>query len=297
MAVEEDGAVAVEANKDRFGLSWRPELAAGVLLNRGRVDCIEVISDDYLDADAKRVRALVALSRELPVLLHSIHLGPATTSRVEDAPIEKLARLVDRIRPESWSEHVAFVRAGGIEVGHLAAPPRDAATVDGTLANLDRIRRLTGTAPEIENIATLIEPPGSTMTEQAWLTAIFAACPNGWLFDLHNVYANAINFGFDVREFLASLPPDRVHTIHLAGGKWIEDRAEHRRYLDDHLHPVPGPVYDLLAFTAARAPRPLTVILERDGDFPPTADLLAELDLARAAVARGRKVLHDHAAI
>lgn len=288
--------MAVEAN-DRFGLSWRPELAAGVLLNRGRVDCIEVISDDYLDADSKRVRALATLGRELPVLLHSIHLGPATTSRVEDKRIEKLARLVDRIRPESWSEHLAFVRAGGIEIGHLTAPPRDAATVEGTLANLDRIRLVIGAAPEIENIATLLEPPGSTMTEQTWLSAIFAACPNGWLLDLHNVYANALNFGFDAREFLSALPLDRVRTIHLAGGKWIEDRASHRRYLDDHLNPVPDPVYELLAFTAARAPQPLTVILERDGSFPATADLLAELDLARAAVARGRKALHEHATV
>ncbi len=288
--------MAVEA-KDRFGLSWRPELAAGVLLNRGRVDCIEVISDDYLDADSKRVRSLATLGRELPVLLHSIHLGPATTSRLEDARIEKIARLVDRVRPESWSEHLALVRAGGIEIGHLTAPPRDAATVDGTLANLDRIRRITGTAPEVENIATLLEPPGSTMTEQPWLAALFAQCPNGWLLDLHNVHANALNFGFDARAFLEALPLERVRTIQLAGGKWIEDRAAHRRYLDDHLHPVPDPVYDLLAFTAARAPQPLTVILERDGAFPATADLLAELALARAAVARGRKARHEHAAV
>ena len=287
--------VAAEVD-DRFGISWRPELAAGVFLNRELVDCVEVISDDYLDADAKRVRALATLARELPVLMHSIHLGPATTHVVDGRRIEKIARLLDRVRPEAWSEHLAFVRAGGIEIGHLAAPPRDRATVEGTLANLDRIRRITGTLPEIENIATLLEPPGSVLTEAAWLASLFSQCANGWLLDLHNVHANALNFGFDPRAFLGALPLDRVGTIHLAGGCWIEDRRARRRYLDDHLHPVPDPVYDLLAFTAERAPRRLTVILERDGAFPLTEVWLAELGRARQAVAEGRsrRRIHSH---
>jgi len=39
---------------------------------------------------------------------------------------------------------------------------------------------------------------------------------------------------------------------------------------------------------AARVPQALTVVLERDGAFPPTAGLLAELARVRRAVAAGR---------
>ncbi len=106
--------MAVEV-RDRFGVSWRPELAAGVLLNRDRVDCVEVIADDYLEADSKRVRALTTLAREIPLTLHSIHLGLASTAPVERRRVEKVARLIEKVRPEGWSEHLAFVRAGGIE--------------------------------------------------------------------------------------------------------------------------------------------------------------------------------------
>ena len=286
-AAAEEVAVAAEI-RDRFGVSWRPELAAGVLLNRDRVDCIEVISDDYLDADSKRVRALATLARELPLTLHSIHLGLASTAPIEPRRVEKVARLIDKIRPEGWSEHLAFVRAAGIEIGHLAAPPRDAATVEGTLANLATAARITGLAPEIENIATLVDPPGSVMTEEAWLGELLARCSNSWLLDIHNVYANSLNFHFDPRAFLAALPLARVRTIHLAGGKWIEDRFNQRRYLDDHMHATPDPVYDLLSFVAERVEQPLDVILERDGAYPATGDWLAELDRARMAVATGR---------
>ena len=47
-------------------------------------------------------------------------------------------------------------------------------------------------------------------------------------------------------------------------------------------------VYDLLAEVAALAPHPLTVILERDGNYPAFPILLAELERARAALASGR---------
>jgi uncharacterized protein (UPF0276 family) len=58
--------------------------------------------------------------------------------------------------------------------------------------------------------------------------------------------------------------------------------------LDDHLHDVPEPVFRLLTTVAGRAVRPLSVILERDGNFPSMDCLIAQLDRAREAVAAGR---------
>ena len=72
-----------------------------------------------------------------------------------------------------------------------------------------------------------------------------------------------------------------------AGLRVLTERRE-RRYLDDHLHDVPDPVYDLLVEVGARVRRPLTVLLERDGRFPPMRHLLWQLERARAALAEGR---------
>jgi uncharacterized protein (UPF0276 family) len=132
------------------------------------------------------------------------------------------------------------------------------------------------------------------MDEAEWLGALFEAEPEfQLLLDLHNVHANATNFGFDPSAFLASIPLERVRAIHIAGGKMIEadpaDPGQKEYLLDDHLHPVPDAVNDLLAEVAARSPRPLTVILERDGEYPPMPELLQELESARAAIARGRQ--------
>ncbi|MBL8176970.1 MAG: DUF692 domain-containing protein [Bryobacterales bacterium] len=277
---------------DRFGLGWRDDLAAGILSNLHRIDVLEVIADDYFHASAKKLRALRDLAAQHPVLLHAVSLGMASTIAVDEKRLAVMARLCDAVRPQAWSEHLAFVRAGGIEIGHMASPPRNAASIDATLANIHRAAHAVGAAPAMENVASLIDPPGSTIAEAAWLASIASHSPGGLLLDLHNVYSNAVNFGYDARSLLETIPLQHVRFIHLAGGKWIGNRI-----LDDHLHDVPGPVYELLRFVAEHAPQPLTVILERDGAYPPIGALLAQLDRARLAVAEGRKAAYEHARV
>jgi uncharacterized protein (UPF0276 family) len=273
--------------KDLIGLGWRPVLAAGILSNLDKIDIVEVIADDFFHAPRRERRALRTLTSQTPVTLHGVSLGMASSVAVETKRLDKMARLCGEVAPVSWSEHLAFVRGGGIEIGHLAAPPRTAATIDGTLTNLASARRIVGFAPQVENVATLIDPPGSDRDEAGWISEIIRAASSDLLLDLHNLYANALNFHFDPIDFIARLPAERIAAIHLAGGKWIGASGA-RRLLDDHLHDVPGSVYDLLVEVGARAPRSLTVILERDGAFPSMDSLLDQLDRARRALAQGR---------
>lgn len=273
--------------RDRFGLGWRAKLALGILSNLDRIDIVEVIADDYFRASHRERRALRTLAAQTPVTLHGVSLGMASSVPVDTKRLDQIARLCDEVEPVSWSEHLAFVRGGGIEIGHLAAPPRSAATVSGAIANLRRAREIVGVSPQMENVATLIDPPGSDRDEATWVSQIIRDSESDLLLDLHNLHANSVNFNFDPIDYISHIPPEQISAIHLAGGKWI-GRPNARRLLDDHLHDVPGPVYQLLEDVGARATPPLTVILERDGNFPPVEWLLEQLDLARRAVARGR---------
>lgn len=273
--------------RDRVGLGWRRELAVGILSNLDRIDVVEVIADDFFDAPRDERRALRTLSAQTPVVLHGVSLGLASAVPVDKKLLEKTAKLCEEVSPEYWSEHLAFVRGGGVEIGHLAAPPRTDATIEGAAANLERAQAVVGSAPLIENIATLIDPPGSDYDEITWINRIIDSSPGDLLLDLHNLHANATNFGYDAMEFIKRLPLQRIASVHLAGGKWVEALGE-RRLLDDHLHDVPDPVYQLLAELAALTSQPLTVILERDGAYPEIDVLLRQLDRAREALAIGR---------
>jgi len=275
---------------DRVGLGWRPELAAGIFDALDRIDVLEVIADNYVDASRAQRRGLNLMARDVAVQVHSIDLGMAGSEEVSTERLERLARLIHDVEPEAWSEHLAFVRTGDIEIGHLAAPPRTEASVASAVRNVEKATRIVGLLPHMENIATLMQPPGSAMSEPAWIARILAASGCGLLLDLHNLHANAINFCFDTQDFLDEIPIASVHVIHIAGGHWINSPDGGRRYLlDDHLGEVDEPVYALLSEVAARAAQPLTVILERDGAYPPMPVLLQQLDRARAALALGRR--------
>jgi len=88
--------------------------------------------------------------------------------------------------------------------------------------------------------------------------------------------------------FITRIPVGRVKGIHLAGGRWV-GKGNDTRVLDDHLHDVLEPVFALLEEVGANMEPGLTIILERDGHFPPIESLLNQLEQARQALARGRE--------
>jgi hypothetical protein len=274
---------------DRFGLGWRPELAAGILAHLNRIDLIEVIADDYFDAARRDLHALRTLAAQIGIVLHGVSLGMASTVPCARGRPDRIARLIEATGAEGWSEHLAFVRGGGVEIGHLAAPPRSEASIEGACRNIACAARIVGCAPLVENIATLVAPPASQFDEAEWIERIVRGADVSLLLDLHNLYANAVNFGDDPRALLHRLPLERVAAVHLSGGHWIDGPNGVRRLLDDHLHDVPPQVFALLRELGRLAPQPLTVIIERDGAYPPIARLLDQLETARAALAAGRE--------
>ncbi len=263
----------------RFGIGWRRELGAAILSNLNRIDVIEVLAEDHTNANVAEQRALRFLAGSVPVVVHATSLGLASCDAVDPKRLDAVARVVGWIEPGAWSEHLAFVRWGGIELGHLAAPPRNERTLEGLARNIDRARQVIGMAPALENVATLLDPPTSDWSEPEWLRQVAARTGASLLLDLHNLHANATNFGFDAKTFLRGLPLDRIRMIHLAGGR----RIEGGRILDDHLHDVPQEVFDLLPGAISDD---VDVILERDGNYPRFGELLAELGRARDAAVR-----------
>lgn len=273
---------------DQFGIGWRPELAPGIFTYREQIDFVEVIAEDWYHYKTASKSALATLAANIPVTLHGVSMGLASAERIQQKRIDDIARLLESIHPVFWSEHLCFTRAGEFEIGHLAAPPRTQQNIGGFIDNIERVRRTLGVDPLLENIATLIEPPGSEMTEAEWTAKSLGSANCNLLLDLHNLYANAINRGADPLCSLREMPLERVRAVHLAGGRWIESRGKQQKLLDDHLHSVPDICYELLEELGALAPQPLFVSIERDGRFPPFIQLIGELNRARTSLARGR---------
>jgi uncharacterized protein len=75
------------------------------------------------------------------------------------------------------------------------------------------------------------------------------------LLDIHNVYANARNHGFDPREFVSRIDPSIIVELHIAGGDEFMGM-----YTDSHAGPVADAIWENLdhALTHASGVRAVT---------------------------------------
>jgi uncharacterized protein (UPF0276 family) len=261
------------------GLSFRDAWRWEVVRHRDELGAVECIPDDV--AGLAGIRELVLIGQAVPVLLHGIGLSLGSSEGLDPRRLEHLARVVEAVRPPWFSEHIAFTRAGGVEIGHLAPLPFNRQAVDTVAANVEELRRaIPGVPILLENIAYTLNLPGSEMTEAEFVRAVIEATDAGLLLDLENVHANSINHGYDAIGHLESLPLDRVVEVHLAGGV-----SRDGEYVDSHTRPVPEESWTLLEWLAPRTDV-RAVILERDDDLPPFEELMAE-------VRRAGEVLHE----
>jgi hypothetical protein len=256
------------------GVSFREAWRWEVIRHRGELGAVECIPEDV--AGPAGMRDLPLIRDAVPVLLHGIGLSLGSTEGLDPERVRHTARVAEAVSPPWFSEHIAFTRAAGIEIGHLTPLPftREAvATVTRNVAELKRA--LPGLPILLENIAYPFVLPGAEMSEAEFVRAVIEETDAGLLLDLENVHANARNHGYDPIAYLESLPLERVTEVHLAGGI-----VSGGRYVDSHTRPVPEESWVLLEWLAPRTPV-RAVIVERDDDLPPFDDLLAEVRRAR----------------
>jgi uncharacterized protein (UPF0276 family) len=216
------------------------------------------------------------------VSVHALKLSVASPDAPARAYLDALKAICDENGAASVSDHLGFTRSGnrGIEMGHFAPPPYTQAALDATCRNIDVIlRHFRGLPFFLENIAYSFKVPG-TMTEADFLVRVLEKTGCGWLLDVTNVYANALNHGYDAHEFVRRVMPAawRVE-MHLAGGFVSEETGE---YVDSHSEPIPREVWDLYRHSLRLGRGKVdAVFIERDQNFPDEAGWRDEIRLAR----------------
>jgi uncharacterized protein (UPF0276 family) len=262
-----------------LGIGWRPELALAIKRHQG-LGFVEVTAENIrLDDIPPALTQIV--SRGVPVIVHGLSLSLGGADRPDRRRLDHLARVAERLGATLVSEHLAFVRAEGMEAGHLLPVPRTREALEVIVDNVAWARRMLPFPLALENIATLVEWPGAEMDEATFLAELLSRTDTRLLFDVSNMYANARNGGWDPVLALNRLPLDRLAYVHVAGGTMRDDL-----YHDTHAHPVGAGPLALLEELCSRI-EPPGVMLERDDDFPRGSELGAELDAIGMAIARG----------
>ena len=141
-----------------------------------------------------------------------------------------------------------------------------------------RVRQVQDTLGEriaLEN-ASYYCAPDQQLSESEFINTVIKEADCDLLLDVNNIYVNSVNHHYDPFEFLRSLPLERARYIHVAGHY---DEADDLK-VDTHGADVIDPVWALLK-NAYQLCGPLPTLLERDFNFPPVAELLAEVEIIR----------------
>lgn len=261
------------------GIGWREELA-GFIAQVDDLRFVEAVAE-AIDPGAVP-RPLASLrARGVQVIPHGLRLSLGGADRPERERLEHLARVALTLESPLVSEHVAFVRAGGAEAGHLMPVPRTGDALTVLIENVEIAQAALPVPLALEHVATFIEWPEAEMDEATFLSELLAATDAQLLLDVSNLYANAHNHAYDALEFLDRVPLERIAYVHVGGGV---ERDE--IYHDTHTDPLVPGVLSLLEELCARTTPP-GVLLERDDNFPPPNVLASELEAIRAAVDAG----------
>ena len=264
-----------------LGIGWRPELALPIA-RRPDLGFAEIIAED-ISAASIPAPLQQLLDRGKTLIPHGVTLSLGGADPIDPKRVDRLAALATRLNSPFVSEHICFVRAAGVEAGHLLPIPRTRAALDVLVENVLEAKKRLPVPLALENIATLFDWPEAEMDEATFLTEALERTDTLLLLDIANVWSNARNLSTDPTALLDRLPLHRLAYVHVAGG--VERDG---LYHDSHTAAVPQGVLDLLSNLCARR-QPPGVMLERDDDFPPPEELNRELDAIAAAVARGRE--------
>jgi len=262
------------------GISIRRSLVADAVVTPGALDLIEIVADHYFEGDPRRNPELAALRERFTIVPHGLDLSLGSAEGVSPPYLRKLARLIETVAPPYWSEHVAFTRAGGRALGHLAPIPFTYEALDVLARNIAHVRTAIAAPLILENIACSFDIPHADMSEGEFLTRLVDRTGCGLLLDVANLYYNARNRGRDPLAELDAFPLEAVVQCHLAGGH--RDGGE---WIDSHAFAVPEPVWELFEAIVAHAPV-RAAIVERDENVPAFAVLADEAARARTILER-----------
>lgn len=249
------------------GIQYNPEVLAWFEFEKQDVAVLELLLDTIMGPlDGPQVflpgaqQTIQRLAARYRLLGHSNYGCEFGFQRLEDTPAVRrhvpLARYLktpwvvdhclygDSAWAQQWSSPVQFSRAEAIRIGDRAG----------------RLQELYGVPLAHENAAYYLECAGSDLAEAEFLAELSSRAGTCLHLDLHNIYANQLNFpGYDAWRFLRTIPLDRVLEVHLAGGSW-----DGGVYHDWHDSSVPEPVWEMLDWVLERA-RPGAVVLEFQG--------------------------------
>ncbi|MCF6264050.1 MAG: DUF692 domain-containing protein [Xanthomonadales bacterium] len=235
------------------------------------VSFMEVAPENWINVGGWRGKAFAEYAEKRPMILHGLSLSIGGPAPLDETFLAKVRQFMCQHKVPLYSEHLSYCTDNG-HLYDLMPIPFTEEAVHYVAARIRRTQDIIEQRIALENVS-YYAAPGQEMSEIAFINAVLEEADCDLLLDVNNVYVNSINHHYDPVAFLQALPGERIAYGHIAGHyNQAEDLI-----IDTHGTAVINNVWDLLGL-AYKAFGVFPTLLERDFNFPPVAELLAEVE-------------------
>jgi uncharacterized protein (UPF0276 family) len=236
-----------------------------ILEEKPVVDWFEIISENYMIDGGRPLGVLDQILEQYRVVQHGVSMYFGSVEPLNREHLRRLKSLVRRTGTPWLSDHLCWGSVDGRYTHDLLPIPYTWEAVEITASKIRQARDFLEVPVVVENVSSYAE-----FHEWQFLNEVVERADCGILLDVNNIYVSSMNHNFDPRDYLDSVPADRVAQIHIAG------HSRYEKYiLDTHDHPVIDPVWELYACAIGRI-GPTATLLEWDDRIPSFEEVHAE---------------------
>jgi len=282
------------------GLGYRRDLADDFLnlSSNNAIQFMEVAPENWVKMGGAARYKFDQAAEKYPLAVHGLSLSLGGQAPLDRELLKNTKALMTQYNSTFFSEHLSYCECEGHLYDLLPMPFTEEA-VKHVAQRIRYVQDFLELQISLENTSYYLHSPTSTMNEVEFLNAIAQEADCGIHLDVNNIYVNGVNHGLlDPYVFLEQVDVKRVNYIHIAGhdeehsAAQVVDDLEGESFnkikgayrhlpellIDTHGEAVKGTVWDLLEYAYQRLPVIPPTLLERDFNFPPFAELYAEVE-------------------
>ena len=241
----------------------------------GEIDFMEIAPENWIHVGGAMAKKLRYFTERYPFLIHGLSLSIGSPAPLDEQLVRDIKAFMTDHNIRMYSEHLSYCGDDG-HLYDLMPIPFTEEAVHYVAARVRRVQDILEQRIALENVS-YYAPSDTSMTEVQFLLAVLEESDCDLMLDINNIVVNSINHGYDTHEFLHQMPAERLRYFHQAG-HYVEApdlRIDtHGAAVDDQSWQLLQDAYDHFG--------PVPTLLERDFNFPPISELLAEVGRIRS---------------
>jgi uncharacterized protein (UPF0276 family) len=234
------------------------------------VDFMEVAPENWIHVGGALGKKFRWFTERYPFVIHGLSLSIGGPAPLDEQLVRDIKTFMAEHDIRMYSEHLSYCGDDG-QLYDLMPIPFTEEAVSYVAGRVRRVQDILEQRIALENVS-YYAPTDTSLSEASFVNAVLEEADCDLMLDINNIVVNSINHCYDPREYMLQMPAERIRYFHIAG-HYVE--AEDLR-VDTHGAAVDDQAWQLLADAYAHF-GPVPTLLERDFNFPPMEELLAEV--------------------